>query len=70
MAGVHVRTLHRACEQLGGLGPLARTLKVRPLRLMEWLDGVTPVPEEIFLAAVDIVCSAPPADNSEIRPPN
>ena len=52
---VYTRTLHRACEVLGGLDALARQLAVPAATLALWIDGPEQPPLEVFLAAVDIV---------------
>jgi hypothetical protein len=49
-----VRTLHRACKEVGGIGRLAKALGVSPWTVMNWLDGEEP-PKEIFLKAVDLI---------------
>jgi hypothetical protein len=54
-ADFYLRTLHKACEKAGGLSPLARLLGVRTANLMRWLDGEAPVPQAIFLKAVDVL---------------
>jgi hypothetical protein len=55
---VYVRTLHRACELLGGIGPLAHALRVRRNSLHKMLLGRAAIPTSVFLAAVDICCCA------------
>ena len=52
---VYARTLHRACEILGGVSQLATHLEVRDADLKRWLDGDEDPPLEVFLAAVDVV---------------
>ncbi len=52
---VYARTLHRACEILGGVPQLARHLEVREADLERWLEGDDDPPLEVFLAAVDAV---------------
>lgn len=52
---VYSRTLHRACELLGGLDALSRHLGVPAARLERWISGVEDPPPNVFLAAVDIV---------------
>ena len=54
-ATVYVRTLHRACEILGGAQQLAVQLKVSAVHLLRWMDGDEHPPTSVFLAAVDIV---------------
>ena len=52
---VYARTLHRACELLGGLDALSAELGVPPASLGRWIGGLEKPPMEVFLAAVDIV---------------
>lgn len=52
---VHQRTLLRAAAVLGGINALAKRLKVRPGLLLTWMRGRTRVPQQVFLAAVEIV---------------
>ena len=52
---VYARTLHRACELLGGLDALSVELGAPATDIARWIGGVEPPPLEIFLAAVDIV---------------
>jgi hypothetical protein len=54
-AHLYVRALHKACEKAGGVDPLARVLGVRAEMLTEWLEGAVPVPQAIFLKAVDVL---------------
>jgi hypothetical protein len=55
---VYARTLHRACEVLGGMEPLSRQLGVSPSVLTLWIEGRQDPPLHVFLAAVDIVLLA------------
>jgi DNA-binding transcriptional regulator YdaS (Cro superfamily) len=50
-----IRTLRRAGEIAGGMEALALRLKVSPTRLALWLAGEAPLPQAIFLRAIDIV---------------
>ena len=60
---VFARTLHRACEVLGGLDALSTELDVPAASLTRWIGGVEKPPMEVFLAAVDIVLlGAEPGD--------
>jgi hypothetical protein len=52
---VYTRVLHRACQILGGVGHLARHLKVSRGMLHTWLEGEDVPPASIFLKAVDLV---------------
>ncbi len=53
-----VRALHRACVVLGGIEPLASHLKVSDYALRTWLEGREEPPENVFLAAVEIILLA------------
>ena len=55
---IYARTLHRACEVLGGLDALSRHLNVPAAPLARWIGGAEPPPLEVFLAAVDVVLLA------------
>lgn len=57
-ASVHTRVLHRACQKLGGVEPLARFLKVPAATVYRWLEGEAEPPTSVFLKAVDIVMPA------------
>jgi hypothetical protein len=52
---VYARTLHRACEVLGGLDALSRHLGVPAATLTRWIGGAAEPPLDVFLRAVDIV---------------
>jgi hypothetical protein len=52
---VFSRTLHRACEILGGVQPLAAHLKCVAEDLKRWMEGHEETPLDVFLAAVDVV---------------
>jgi hypothetical protein len=52
---VYTRTLHRACELLGGVPELAVYLSVAIQELDRWLEGLEVPPQGVFLAAVDVV---------------
>lgn len=54
-ADTKARILQRALEIVGSREDLARLLQVRQVPLATWLNGVTPLPDDIFLRAVDIV---------------
>ncbi len=57
-ATVHTRVLHRACQKLGGVEPLARFLNVPAAAVYRWLEGDSAPPTAVFLKAVDIVMPA------------
>jgi hypothetical protein len=52
---VYARTLHRACEALGGIEQLATHLKVAAAAIALWVEGWEEPPLDVFLGAVDIV---------------
>jgi hypothetical protein len=54
----YVRALHRACLLLGGLAQLADHLKVSDYAIRTWLEGREEPPENVFLAAVEIIVLA------------
>src|SRR5262249_15314564 len=52
VSDVHIRTLMRAVEIVGGPMELAFRLKVTPSHLSLWLGGLEPCPSHVFLKAV------------------
>lgn len=52
---VFARTMHRACQILGGVPQLAAHLEVREADVERWLEGEEDPPLEVFLGAVDVV---------------
>jgi hypothetical protein len=52
---VHIRTLARAAQIVGGPQELAIKLKVTPSHLALWMSGAEPCPPNVFLQAVDLV---------------
>jgi hypothetical protein len=52
---IHLRTVQRAAEMLGGSVALKRHLGVPMTHVSLWLQGMAPVPPDIFLRCVDIV---------------
>ena len=55
MPTVHAQTLRRAAEIVGGIPELGTQFGVPAEDLALWINGAKPVPQEIFLRAVDIV---------------
>jgi DNA-binding transcriptional regulator YdaS (Cro superfamily) len=55
---VYARTLHRACEVVGGLDALSRHLGASNAAITRWIGGFEQPPLDKFLAAVDIVLLA------------
>ena len=71
MSQVHIRTLARAAQIVGGPQELALKLKVTPSHLALWMSGAEPCPPNVFLLAVDLVlarASQPPAKPSAPPP--
>ena len=52
---VYARTLHHACEILGGVPQLADHLRVPARLLRRWLEGRDMPPTAVFVAALDVV---------------
>ena len=52
-----VKTLHRVCVKLGGMGKLAQRLGVTRRQLAKWLTGREEIPTHIFLRAVDLLAA-------------
>ncbi len=52
---VHARTLEKAAELIGGERALARYLRVPMPELFVWMRGGVPMPDSVFLRAVDLV---------------
>jgi hypothetical protein len=63
---VYTRVLHRACQIIGGMEPLAARLRVPVATLYRWLDGEAEPPTPVFLKAVDIVMPAWGADDERL----
>jgi len=55
MTGPHRRTLRRAVEILGGPDRVAQALGVSPSDVEAYLSGLKPLPDRLFLRALDIV---------------
>ena len=52
---VFSRTLHRACQILGGVQALAAHLGCMAEDLERWMEGHEEPPLDMFLASVDVV---------------
>ena len=52
---VHARTLEKAAHLIGGERALARYLRVPMPELFVWMGGASPIPDGVFLRAVDLV---------------
>lgn len=69
------RVLARAAVLLGGVSALGDRLDLAQRQLTDYLTGAEPIPDELFLAAIDIVLEELPdsrspahADKLAIRP--
>jgi hypothetical protein len=51
--------LRKAAQKVGGMKQLADALGVRTNTLQLYIDGAQPVPEALYLRAVDIVLGDP-----------
>ena len=49
------RVLARAAVLLGGVSALGERVDLAQRRLADYLTGAEPIPDELFLAAIDIV---------------
>lgn len=49
------RVLARAAVLVGGVGFLAERLELTQRQLADHLTGAAPIPDEVFLAAIDVV---------------
>lgn len=66
MNGPHRRTLVRALEALGGeKDRLAAALRISSEDLEAYLAGAKPVPQQVFLDALDIVAGGRPTDKNK-----
>lgn len=57
----HVRTLilHEACQTAGGVGQLAKLLRVPEASVNGWLEGVEEAPDHVYRACIEIVLLHP-----------
>ena len=69
------RVLARAAVLLGGVTALGERLELAQRQLTDYLTGAEPIPDELFLAAIDIVLEELPdsrspahADKLALRP--
>lgn len=69
MPTVYARTLRRAAQIAGGARQLASELSVTIDDVDAWLQGTKRVPQDIFLAAVDIVVAYDIKEISNLRTP-
>ena len=52
---VHMRVLHRACQNMGGVEQLADYLRLSKALVHRWLEGEDVPPPSIFLKVVDLI---------------
>lgn len=62
--------LAKAATKVGGMKQLAFALGLRPSVLAHYLEGTQPVPEELYLRAVDIVLGEPDEPPQPPRKPS
>lgn len=55
MSATKVRVLHVASDMAGGSGPLAERLGISEGMLRKYVAGVFPLPDSLFLRAVDLI---------------
>jgi len=57
----HVRTLilHEACQTAGGVGQLAKLLRLPVASVNRWLGGAEEAPEFVYRACIEIVLLHP-----------
>jgi hypothetical protein len=58
------RVLARAAVLLGGVSALGARVDLAQRRLADYLTGAEPIPDELFLAAIDIVLEELPDPRS------
>ncbi len=64
----YTETLYCAAATIGGTDRLARFLNVPPARLFRWLAGEEPLPDQVFLDALDVIADGPYASPERRRP--
>lgn len=59
--GAHLRTLilHEACQTAGGIGELAKLLRLPAATVSRWLEGAEEAPDFVYQACIDIVLTHP-----------
>jgi hypothetical protein len=58
------KVLARAAAHLGGVRPLSSRLRISELLLQRFITGERPVPDELFLRAVDVVLEHLPEETA------
>jgi AcrR family transcriptional regulator len=61
------RVLARAALQLGGMAELAARLEMSPTLLRHYIEGSEPIPDRLFLAAIDVVLQELPNPRKPAR---
>jgi len=61
------RVLARAAVLAGGVSALGERLELTQRRLADCLTGAAPIPDELFLAAIDIVLEELPGPRRPAR---
>ena len=60
-------TLRQALAIAGDEGALSARLKVTTAKVKDWITGVEPVPDHVFLEAVDMVLTATTDEQARSR---
>jgi hypothetical protein len=63
------RVLARAAVTIGGTDRLARRLNLAPRQVADYLSGATPIPDALFLQAIDILLAELPDPKRPPRQP-
>jgi hypothetical protein len=63
----YTETLSFAAATIGGPGRLAQFLNVSRARVMRWLAGEEPPPDQVFLDALDVIADGPYASPERRR---
>jgi len=63
----YTETLYCAAATIGGTNRLAKFLNVPPARLFRWLAGEEPLPDQVFLDALDVIADGPYASPERRR---
>jgi len=58
-ADVRTLILHEACQTAGGVGQLAKLLRVPVASVDRWLEGAEEAPDLVYQACIDIVLTHP-----------
>lgn len=61
------RVLARAAVQVGGIAELAKRLEMSPTLVRHYIEGSDPVPDLLFLAAIDVVLQELPSPRNPAR---